>query len=111
MADLKVRPATCSEGDVMTDAVSQFAAHVRGELDKAIIGQADLKTQCLIVLLCEGHALLEGVPGIAKTLTVKALARLLGLEFQRVQCTSDLMPADIVGTNVANLSSGTFQLH
>jgi MoxR-like ATPase len=93
------------------DSVSTLARHVRDELGKAIIGQDDLKRDCLAVLLCEGHALLEGVPGIAKTLTVKALARLVGLEFQRVQCTSDLMPADIVGTNVASLSTGTFQLH
>ena len=93
------------------EAVPRLARHVRDELGRVIVGQQELKTQCLIVLLCEGHALLEGVPGIAKTLTVKVLARLLGLEFQRVQCTSDLMPADIVGTNVANLSTGAFQLH
>jgi MoxR-like ATPase len=93
------------------EAVPRLARHVRDELGRVIVGQHELKTQCLIVLLCDGHALLEGVPGIAKTLTVKALARLLGLDFQRVQCTSDLMPADIVGTNVANLSTGTFQLH
>jgi len=76
-----------------------------------VVGQDDLKTQCLIALLCGGHALLEGVPGIAKTLAVKTLSHLLGLEFQRVQCTSDLMPADIIGTNVLNLASSTFQLH
>ena len=62
-------------------------------------------------MLCQGHALLEGVPGIAKTLTVKTLSHLLGLDFQRVQCTSDLMPADIIGTNVLKLADGTFQLH
>jgi MoxR-like ATPase len=93
------------------EAVPRLAQHVRDQLGRVIVGQHELKTQCLIVLLCEGHALLEGVPGIAKTLTVKVLARLLGLQFQRVQCTSDLMPADIVGTNVASLSAGTFQLH
>jgi MoxR-like ATPase len=62
-------------------------------------------------LLCQGHALLEGVPGIAKTLAVKTLSHLLRLDFQRVQCTSDLMPADIIGTNVLNLADSTFQLH
>jgi MoxR-like ATPase len=93
------------------EAVPKLAQHVRDQIGKAIVGQEDLKTQCLIVLLCEGHALLEGVPGIAKTLAVKALSRLVGLEFQRVQCTSDLMPADILGTNVVNLASGTFHLH
>jgi MoxR-like ATPase len=55
--------------------------------------------------------LIEGVPGIAKTLTVKALSRLLRLEFQRVQCTADLMPADVIGTNVFNMATSTFSLH
>jgi MoxR-like ATPase len=54
---------------------------------------------------------LEGVPGIAKTLAVKVLSRILGLDFQRVQCTSDLMPADIIGTKILNMSTSTFQLH
>jgi MoxR-like ATPase len=93
------------------EAVTALASHVRRELDKVIIGQQDLKTQSLIAVLCQGHALLEGVPGIAKTLTVKALGRLLGLEFQRVQCTSDLMPADILGTTIVNITTGAFQLH
>jgi MoxR-like ATPase len=62
------------------------------------------------VLICGGHALLEGVPGIAKTLAVKALAHLCRLDFQRVQCTPDLMPADILGANVFNMGSGTFSL-
>jgi MoxR-like ATPase len=93
------------------EAVLQLAQHVRQEMSRAVVGQQDLKTQCLIALLCQGHALLEGVPGIAKTLAVKTLSRLLRLEFQRVQCTSDLMPADIIGTNVLNLASSTFQLH
>jgi MoxR-like ATPase len=93
------------------EAVPQLAQHVRQEMSRVVVGQQDLKTQCLIALLCEGHALLEGVPGIAKTLAVKTLSRLLRLEFQRVQCTSDLMPADIIGTNVLNLASSTFQLH
>jgi len=95
----------------MTDAVPQLAQHVRTEIGKAIVGQDALKTECLVVLLCQGHALLEGVPGIAKTLAVKTLARLVSLKFQRVQCTSDLMPADILGTNIANLTGGAFLLH
>jgi MoxR-like ATPase len=95
----------------MIDAVPRVAEQVRTELGKAIVGQEDLKTECLVVLLCQGHALLEGVPGIAKTLAVKTLARLVNLQFQRVQCTSDLMPADILGTNIANLTGGAFQLH
>jgi len=92
-------------------SVSQLAQHIRDEMGKVVIGQDELRNQCVIALLCRGHVLLEGVPGIAKTLTVKTLSRLLRLGFQRVQCTSDLMPADIVGTNVLNLATSAFQLH
>src|SRR5215475_11247462 len=92
-------------------AVPQIVQHVRNEMGKVVVGQEELRDQCLITLLCQGHALLEGVPGIAKTLAVKTLSRLLRLDFQRVQCTSDLMPADIIGTNVLNLSTSQFQLH
>jgi MoxR-like ATPase len=80
-------------------------------MGKVVVGQEALRDQCLITLLCQGHALLEGVPGIAKTLAVKTLSRLLRLDFQRVQCTSDLMPADIIGTNVLNMATSAFQLH
>ena len=72
------------------EAVPKLMQHVRNEMGKVVVGQDELKTQCLIALLCRGHALLEGVPGIAKTLAVKTLSLLLGLDFQRVQCTSDL---------------------
>jgi MoxR-like ATPase len=91
--------------------VSQVLTHGRTELAKAIVGQEDLINQCLIAILCGGHALLEGVPGIAKTLVIKSFARLFDLEFRRVQCTSDLMPADIIGGNVLNLSTSSFSLH
>jgi MoxR-like ATPase len=93
------------------DAVPQLARHVLAELGKVVVGQEPLKTGCLIALLCEGHALVEGVPGVAKTLTIKTLSRLLNLGYQRVQCTADLMPADITGTNVVTLATGGFQFH
>ncbi|MBS1850380.1 MAG: MoxR family ATPase [Acidobacteria bacterium] len=92
-------------------AVPQLLAHLRQEMSKVIVGQAEFRDQCLIALLCRGHTLLEGVPGVAKTLVVKTLSRLLAQQFQRVQCTSDLMPADIIGTNVLNLATSTFNLH
>jgi MoxR-like ATPase len=92
-------------------AVPELVQYIRGEMSRVVVGQDELRNQCLIALLCRGHVLLEGVPGIAKTLTVKALSRLLRLEFQRVQCTSDLMPADIVGTNILNMATSSFQLH
>jgi MoxR-like ATPase len=64
--------------------------------------------QALLTMLCGGHALIEGVPGVAKTLAVKTLARFLGLEFRRVQGTPDMMPADILGTNVFSPKTGEF---
>jgi MoxR-like ATPase len=93
------------------NAVPQLVQHMCDEMSKVVVGQDDLRDQCVTALLCRGHVLLEGVPGIAKTLTVKALSRLMRLGFQRVQCTSDLMPADIVGTNILNMATSAFQLH
>lgn len=90
--------------------VQKFTAHARAEMGKVIVGQEEVVGQLLAVLICGGHALLEGVPGIAKTLAVKALAHICGLDFQRVQCTPDLMPADILGANVFNMASSTFTL-
>src|SRR5437773_6335896 len=92
-------------------AVPQLLEHLRQESRKVIVGQEEFRDQVLVTLLCRSHALLEGVPGVAKTLLVKAISRVLGLEFQRVQCTSDLMPADIIGTNVLNMATSTFNLH
>lgn len=91
--------------------VPSLVRHVSTEMARVIVGQHELRDQCVVALLAEGHALLEGVPGIAKTLAVKTLSRLLTLSFQRVQCTSDLMPADIIGTNVLNMATSAFQLH
>lgn len=91
--------------------VSRVLKHGRNELGKVIVGQEELVNQCLLTILCGGHALLEGVPGIAKTLVIKCFSRLFDLEFRRVQCTSDLMPADIIGSNVLNLATSTFALH
>jgi MoxR-like ATPase len=91
--------------------LSRLASHVRGEYAKVIIGQREVIDQLLLVLVCGGHALMEGVPGIAKTLAVKTLSRICGLNFQRVQCTADLMPADVMGTNVFNMATSSFSLH
>ena len=83
---------------------------VRHEVHKVIIGQNDVVDQALIVILTGHHALIEGVPGIAKTLLARTLARVLGCEFARIQFTPDLMPADITGTNVFNLQRNEFTL-
>src|SRR5436190_16254042 len=73
---------------------------LRDELAKVIIGQADVIEQVLIAMFARGHALLEGVPGLAKTLLVSSLARSLHLAFKRIQFTPDLMPSDVTGTEV-----------
>lgn len=95
----------------MPGEANQFAQHTRTELAKVIVGQEDVLRQLLVVLVTGGHALLEGVPGTAKTLAIKALAQICRLEFQRVQCTPDLMPADILGANVFNMAASSFSLH
>ncbi|MGH9556216.1 MAG: AAA family ATPase [Terriglobales bacterium] len=95
----------------MSEQVATFAARARTELAKAIVGQEQALDQLLVVVLAGGHALVEGFPGLAKTLAVKTLARILELSFQRVQCTADLMPADIIGANVFNMATSAFALH
>ncbi len=92
-------------------AAAQLLEHGRRELRKIIAGQAAFLDQILVVALCRGHALIEGVPGIAKTLAVKSLGHVLGLEFHRVQSTPDLMPADILGTNIYRTATQEFVLH
>jgi len=81
-------------------AITKLISHGRAELAKVIVGQNELIDGTLTALLCGGHALIEGVPGLGKTLSVKVLARALNVTFQRVQCTSDLMPADLLGSNI-----------
>ncbi len=82
----------------------------RAEIRKIIIGQQTAVDFTLITILCRQHALLEGVPGVAKTLIARTLAAVLGCEFNRIQFTPDLMPADITGTNVFNLQQNQFTL-
>jgi MoxR-like ATPase len=94
----------------MPEIVSPTIAHIQNELRKVIVGQDEPIEQILVALLAEGHALIEGVPGTAKTLTVKTLARIVNAGFGRIQFTPDLMPSDITGTNVFNMGSSSFSL-
>jgi len=91
--------------------LTELAARVRSDLSKVIVGQKEVIDQLLVVFLSGGHAVIEGVPGLAKTLAVKSLSKICGMRFQRVQCTADLMPADVTGTNVFNLQDSAFALH
>ena len=85
-------------------------AAARTEVAKVIIGQTGVVEKCLIAIITGHHALIEGVPGVAKTLLVRTLAHVLGCSFGRIQFTPDLMPADITGTNVFNLQKSEFTL-
>jgi MoxR-like ATPase len=87
---------------------SAFIEDIRKELDKVIIGQNYMIDRLLVGLLTNGHVLLEGVPGLAKTLTVSSLATVLNTDFQRIQFTPDLLPADLIGTLIYNQKEAEF---
>ena len=93
-----------------TERLKEVLAQARHETGKVIIGQHDVIEMALIAIFTGNHALIEGVPGVAKTLLVRTLAQVLGCEFARIQFTPDLMPADITGTNVFNLARNEFSL-
>ena len=90
----------------MTEKITQLKA----ELSKAVVGQERMIEGLLIGLLCEGHILIEGVPGLAKTTTINALARALGLDFKRIQFTPDLLPSDIIGAQIYNPKDHSFSV-
>jgi MoxR-like ATPase len=92
------------------ERLKEVLAQARNETGKVIIGQHEVIDKALIAIFTGNHALIEGVPGVAKTLLVRTLARVLGCEFARIQFTPDLMPADITGTNVFNLQRNEFLL-
>lgn len=87
---------------------STFVDAILTEASKVVVGQRVLLERLLLALLCEGHVLLEGLPGLAKTLTIKTLADIIHADFQRLQFTPDLLPADLVGTMIFNQKTGDF---
>jgi MoxR-like ATPase len=93
-----------------TDRLKEVLSRARHETGKVIIGQHEVIDKALIAIFTGSHALIEGVPGVAKTLLVRTLAQVLGADFARIQFTPDLMPADITGTNVFNLQQNQFHL-
>jgi MoxR-like ATPase len=94
----------------MPEELKKFMDRISGEISKVIIGQREAVTLMLVGLLARGHVLVEGVPGLGKTLLAKTLAYVLRAEFSRVQFTPDLMPADILGTHVYDLQSRAFRI-
>src|SRR5436190_24286923 len=90
------------------EQLSAAIALVKAEIAKVIVGQENMVDLLLAAILADGHVLIEGVPGVAKTLTAKLLARCINIPFGRIQFTPDLMPSDVIGTSVFNPQTATF---
>lgn len=97
-------------GETQNQKINQLVNRIKVEVKKVIVEQDELIDFSLISLLSGGHVLIEGVPGLAKTLMVKALSRAMDLDFKRIQFTPDLMPADVTGTKIFNMHSSEFEL-
>jgi len=95
--------------DIKTAAVNQAAEKLIQNVEQVIVGKREVITLVLVALLCEGHALMEDVPGVGKTLLAKAVARSLDCEFKRIQFTPDLLPSDVTGLNYFNQKTGQFE--
>lgn len=97
------------QGRADLSALASTMRKVEGEIGKLIIGQKDLVHHLLVALLADGHVILEGVPGVAKTMASKILAKVVDTNFSRIQFTPDLMPSDVLGTSIFNFNSSTFE--
>ena len=94
----------------MTQSPAALVEQTLYQVKKTIVGQDQLLERMIVALLARGHVLVEGVPGLAKTMAIKTLAAAIGGQFQRIQFTPDLVPADIVGTRIYNQRTGEFQV-
>lgn len=94
---------------VQLDDLQQAVGDIRAEIGKIIVGQERVVDLLIAALLADGHVLIEGVPGVAKTLTAKLLAKTISVKFSRAQFTPDLMPSDVIGTSVYNLKTNEFE--
>jgi len=90
---------------------NDWAERIRQEVGKTVIGQQEVIERLIVALLANGHVLLEGMPGLAKTLLIKSLGQALGVQFERIQFTPDLLPSDVVGTMIYQPGDGSFQAH
>jgi MoxR-like ATPase len=111
MAEKPQPPAADEPVEALCEQFREQFHALRTEVGKVIVGHADIVDNVLVCLFCRGHVLLEGVPGLGKTLLVRTLAGALDLSFRRIQFTPDLMPADIIGTNVVMEDKNTGQRH
>ncbi len=96
--------------DTSSVSAAELGTHLRDEIAKVLVGQEAMVTRMLIGLLAGGHVLLEGMPGLAKTLTVRCLADAIDTGFSRIQFTPDMLPADVIGTEVFNPREGTYSI-
>ena len=104
-------PATVAPPLTPAERVRDLTNRLREELQRAVVGQRETIDLVLAALLADGHVLLEGVPGVAKTMVTRLLARIVALPFSRIQFTPDLMPSDLLGTNVYDMRDGQFRFH
>jgi MoxR-like ATPase len=97
------------ENRLNLSGLKESVDRIREEMGKIIVGQHEVVDMLILAILSDGHVLLEGVPGVAKTLVAKLIARTLSVDFSRVQFTPDLMPSDIIGTSIFNVKTGEFE--
>ena len=95
--------------DKSVSRVQEIGARVKENVERVIVGKSEVVELAIVTLLCEGHLLLEDVPGIGKTMLAKSVARSLGCSFRRIQCTPDLLPSDITGTYIYNQKTADFE--
>lgn len=93
----------------VANQIKDFSNRVKENVEKVIVGKADVVELAIVALLCEGHVLIEDIPGIGKTMLAKSIARSLGCTFRRIQCTPDLLPSDITGTYIFNQKTADFE--
>src|SRR5690606_6133129 len=97
------------ENRIDLTALSNSISEIRREIGKVIVGQEKMVDLLITAILADGHVLIEGVPGIAKTLTAKLLSKVISTDFSRIQFTPDLMPSDVLGTSMFNLKTSSFE--
>lgn len=95
--------------DIAISRIREVATKVKENVERVIVGKSDAVELAIIALLCEGHVLIEDVPGIGKTMLAKSIAKSLGCTFRRIQCTPDLLPSDITGTYIFNQKTSNFE--
>ena len=95
--------------EITVDTIANVASRAQQNIERVIVGKSDVVELVLVAILCEGHVLIEDVPGIGKTLLARSVARSLGCTFRRIQCTPDILPSDVTGTFIYNQKSSEFE--